>query len=98
MISLSRAAAVEAGETDIEAAGFVGRVEALRTVFSIDGLIWPRGLEIQLCVRAVHDGKPGLEESRRRLNDNKQPYGGFGLAARCQVLKKSGESLCQSGQ
>lgn len=46
MISLPGAAAIEAGETDVEAAGVIDRVEALRTVFSVDGLIWPRRREI----------------------------------------------------
>ena len=44
MVSFSNATAVEAGEADVEAAGAIDRVEALSTVFSVDGLIWPRSL------------------------------------------------------
>jgi hypothetical protein len=45
MVSLPRAAAVEAVKADIQASGVVDGIEALRAVFSIHGLGWGRRLE-----------------------------------------------------
>ena len=57
MIPLASTASVEAVQTDVQAGGMVNRVEALRAVLSVDGLVGSGRMKLRVVnVLASHFG------------------------------------------